>query len=121
MERNLHRFIRVVLFGMAVMFFTNGCASSPRPWTKMEKTLLISSFLACGADIATTERAQANGAHEANTIVYGDHASRSEMVIGMGISQGLIFAIGHYIPAARKPLFGISVVGHGAATVNNVN
>lgn len=96
-----------------------GKKERPRKWTKTEKVFVFLSFLACAADFDSTRKAQEAGLQEANTMLYGENASDSEMIIYMGLSQGATILFTHYVPKLRKVLLGFNTVVHGGAAYHN--
>jgi hypothetical protein len=118
-EMKMNTFLRLIA-GILILFVAGGCVTTnPRPWTKTEKGFVAASFLACAADFKTTKDAQKAWAREGNTFLYGDHASDSEMVVFMSLSQLGTILLGHYVPALRKPLLGFNTAVHGGAAIYN--
>lgn len=82
------------------------CGTTPRPWTRNEKIVLVTSVLATGANIYETDRALDRGCYEVNPAI------KWSPVIGMMLSEALVIVISHYYPDVRFPLLG------GKAVIN---
>ena len=91
----------------------------PRAWTYEEKTLLVASCLAAGADCYTTKRnLDQPGGYEMNPIIYG-RPSDKEVAVYFVSSQGVAVVVAHYYPWTRHYLLGGKMIINTGLAVNN--
>ena len=103
---------------LIIFIALTACAHSPRPWTKAEKVLLVTSTLAATADYYTSKAILDKGGYEQNLIL-GKHHSKTKFAAYMITSQTLAVIISHYVPCLRKPLLGLKTVVNTGLAIDN--
>ena len=106
----------LILF--CIMFFLTGCATNPRPWTKTEKGLLVSSIFASAADCYTTERMLDRGFTEINPVL-GPHPTDGKTVRYFIGTKTLEIIVAHYWEDARPWILGGATAVYGSAAIHN--
>lgn len=119
MHKDLFRFVAAIVFGVMVMHLTGCVIVDPRPWTKKEKGLLVSSLVASAADAYTTTRLDFNGPHVENNFILGPHPSDGEVVLYFSVTTTGAVVVSHYWPDARPWILGGMTGLNGYGAVNN--
>lgn len=100
-----------------LLILTTGCATQ-KSWTTLEKTLLLTSCLAAGADAYTTVRGLEEGCLESNVFL-GESPSTAQVVVFTGLFQIAVMVIAHYWPSSRNWLLGGKTLVNGGCAVWN--
>ena len=120
MKLNLgHIKMKSLLIIIALSLITlTGCATSPRPWSTTEKTMLAASCLAMVADTYTTIDMLDRGHYEMNPMM-GEYPSNGTVISVMALTQVAAAVLAHYWPAFRTwGLGGKTVFNAGLAFHN---
>lgn len=98
-----------------ILTLLSGCAT----WNKTDRALLITSWMATGADIYYTERAlDESGNHECNPFL-GKHPSDTKLITFALTSQVAITVLAHIMPEWRTWLLGGKTVLNTGCAINN--
>ena len=128
--------LRQVIVSITLGIFLSGCVITipfqPRPmpepikqetrtkeWTTEQKTMLVASFLAAGADYVTTRKLlYGYGKRERNPLI-GEHPSEVELAVKGWGSYGLMLLFIHFTPELRPiVLMGQTTMNTGFAIHN---
>ena len=101
------------------LFLLSGCATTPRPWTPQEKTLLAWSILAVGADMITTNQALSKPGHYEINPYLTKHPSKGRVIITLSLSHLVLIGITHFYPSLRVPFLGGKAFINTAAAIHN--
>ena len=107
--------IRLLLI---LILFIPGCAA-PRPWTDGEKTILVWSVLAVGADIFTTCRALDNPYNYEINPYMSAHPSDGRVIITFSLTHLALITVAHFNPTLRYTLLGSKAALNTGFAIHN--
>jgi len=110
-----------------IMFLLSGCATSgntgtwerPRTWTPTEKTVLVWSILAVGADILTTNNFLKNPDNFEINPYLTERPSRERVTVTLSATHIILIIIAHYNPAYRIKLLGSKAAINTGFAIHN--
>jgi hypothetical protein len=103
---------------LILIILLTGCVHV-RPWTAAEKTLLITSWVAAGADYSTTKNALSNPNNYEMNPIMGEHPDDTKLITYMLSSQIIATGLAHFFPKYRKMLLGGKTVVNTGCAINN--
>jgi hypothetical protein len=108
------------LIAISLLMLLVGCETGKsREWTMADKSLLLASTVATGADIYTTSRAlEEPNVYEVNPI-YGSDPSDGQIIATAVVLHAFVVIVAHYYPEVRKFLLGLKTTASGLAAWHN--
>lgn len=105
---------------LITLLILTSCATTPRPWTRTEKLMLVASCIAAGADAYTTIEGINNGCSETNVFISGQ-PSTGIVIAFTGILQVGFILKAHYWPDLRKWILGSKTFVNTGCAIRNAN